>query len=195
MACSCKRKRNSKIFLMNKNTDSNSLSEISESVIILPGGFKPPHKGHFKALQCLASQAHATSGIVYIGKSTRDGIAPEQSLQIWNIYKNYFTIPIDVLISPVTPVKSVYEFCDLNPQNTIYVGAGEEDQDRFSYFQKNKDRYSYVNIVSIPPQFGRISGTETRKKIAANTEDAMYFIPDQLSQEDSDKIKKILGLV
>lgn len=167
----------------------------SKSVVILPGGFKPPHKGHFKALEYLIKGAAADQAIVYIGKSPRDNITPEQSLQIWNIYKSYFTIPIDVLISPVTPVKSVYEFCDLNPQNTIYVGAGEEDQDRFSYFQKNKDRYSYVNIVSIPPQFGRISGTETRKKIAANMEDAMYFIPDQLSQEDSDKIKKILGLV
>jgi ATP sulfurylase len=165
-----------------------------KSVVILPGGFKPPHKGHFNALKYLISKSNADQAIVYIGKSIRDNITAEQSLQIWDLYKNYFNKKIDVLISPITPVKSVYEYCDLNPQNTIYVGAGEEDQDRFSYFQKNKDRYTNVNIVSIPPQFGRISGTETRKKIAANTEDAAYFIPDEISQEDSDKIKKILSI-
>ena len=163
-------------------------------VVLLPGGFKPPHKGHFKALEYLINDADAEQAIVYIGKSPRDEITSDQSLAIWNIYKNYITIPVDVIVSPVTPVKSVYEFCDLNPQHEIFVGAGAEDQDRFSYFQKNKEKYSYVNIVSIPPQFGRISGTETRKKIMDKSPDALHFIPDEISEADSDKIKKILGL-
>lgn len=163
-------------------------------VVLLPGGFKPPHKGHFRALEFLINDADAEQAIVYIGKSPRDNITSEQSLDIWNIYKEYINIPVDVIVSPVTPVKNVYEFCDLNPQHEIFVGAGEEDQDRFSYFKKNKEKYSYVNIVPIPPQFGRISGTETRKKIMDNAPDAMYFIPDEISEQDSDKIKVILGL-
>ena len=77
-----------------------------KKIAILPGGFKPPHKGHLSALQYMLKENGIDHCIVYIGKSLRDEITPDQSYDIWNVYKKYLNISIDISISPVTPVKS-----------------------------------------------------------------------------------------
>ena len=167
------------------------LGEKKERVALLPGGFKPPHKGHFKALSYILQDADR--GIVYIGNKERDGITAEQSKQIWEVYKKYLTKPIDIEISSITPVKSVYDFVDTNLNKSVVVGAsGDEDLKRYEYFKKHVEKYPLVTVVDIPPQYNRISGTETRKKITGKQSDAIeYFVPE-ISDEDLLKIKNIL---
>ena len=80
----------------------------SERIALLPGGFKPPTKGHFNALRYLLDDAD--KGIVFIGGKGRDGITPEQSEKIWNIYAKYFDKPIEVVSVP-NPVKAVILPC------------------------------------------------------------------------------------
>ena len=75
------------------------LEQEQEAVVILPGGFKPPHKGHFEALKYLLKSG-AKQAKIFIGKKERDGITQEQSLKIWNIYKKY--IPANVEVIAVT---------------------------------------------------------------------------------------------
>ena len=165
----------------------------SERIALLPGGFKPPTKGHFNALRYLLDDAD--KGIVFIGGKEREGITPEQSEQIWNIYKKYFSKPVDVVYVP-NPVRAVYEFADNNLEKTLLVGAGEKDEDvkRYSYFQKNIDKYPFVNIVKIPMQEGGISGSETREMIQKDVDQSLdYFVPEEVSIEDRDKIKSILA--
>ena len=171
-------------------------TEQTGSIAILPGGFKPPHKGHFEALRHLIKTSNATKAIVYIGNSPRDNITADQSQAIWSIYAKHVDVPVDIMISPVTPVKSVYEYVDEHLNTPIAVGAGEEDQARYSFFKKHVEKYPMVQIVIIPPQFGRISGTATREKIAARTDDAMSFVPDEVRQSPHDlvTIREILGI-
>jgi hypothetical protein len=177
-----------------ENLMQRVLLENSESIAILPGGFKPPHKGHFEALQDLIGKAGATSAIVYIGKSERDGLTPQQSEQIWNIYIKYMDVPVAVEISEVSPVKSVYEYADLNLDKHLFVGAGEEDMKRYAYFEKNKESYPLVKLVPIPPKYGRISGTDTRSKILGGDHDALQFVPDIVERTDMDDIASILNI-
>ena len=161
---------------------------IVDGVAILPGGFKPPHKGHFEALKHIINENQASAAIVYIGKPDRDGITADQSKQIWDIYANYINVPVTAIISEVTPVKSVYEYADENKNIPLFVGAGEEDMKRYAWFEKNKDDFPLVNLVPIPPQFGRISGTETRKNLSDTN-----WIPDQALEKVHD-IKSILNI-
>ena len=167
-----------------KTVDSilNSLvtEQTVESVAILPGGFKPPHKGHYEALKHIIDLYDATKAVIFIGNKERDGITADQSKNIWTLYGETLDgIDVEVYISDVTPVKSVYEYADENKDKQIYVGAGINDMRRYDYFNKNKDVYSHVTVVQIPDKFGRISGTATREKLQNNTEDAFDFIPDQ----------------
>ena len=165
----------------------------SERVALLPGGFKPPTKGHFNALQYLLDDADR--GVVFIGGKERSGITPIQSEQIWNVYTKYFDKPVEVVYVP-NPVRAVYDFADENLDKTLFVGAGEKDEDikRYSYFIKNTEKYPFVNIVKIPMQEEGISGSETRDMIQQDLDDAVdYFVPDIVSIEDREQIKSILA--
>lgn len=169
--------------------------QTQETIAVLPGGFKPPTKGHFNALQYLLQDAD--KGIVFIGNQERDSITPDQALKIWQVYSKYTNKPIKVAISEISPVTSVYKFADDNKQAKIIVGAGSKNEDikRYNYFEKNIEKYPLVQIVKIPIQSEGISGTLTRNKISANIDDAIeYFVPDVIKDnfKDVDLIKQIL---
>lgn len=169
--------------------------QANEAVAIFPGGFKPPTRGHFEALQDLLRDVN--SGVVYIGKSPRDGITQDQSYQIWSIYKPYLSKPVDIVKSPITPVQSTYDFAIQNPNKQIIVGAGDKDEDRtrFNSFIKNPDKYPNVVVKQISIKGNNISGTKTREMILSKDPQAIdYFTPDVLNQTDKDMIKQILGI-
>tara|TARA_R110000787_G_scaffold225584_1_gene333475 strand:- start:283 stop:822 length:540 start_codon:yes stop_codon:yes gene_type:complete len=164
-----------------------------DRIALLPGGFKPPTKGHFNAMKYLLDDADR--GVVFIGGKEREGITPEHSEQIWNIYSKYIDKNIEVIHVP-NPVKAVYDFADANLDKTLLVGAGEKDEDvkRYKYFQDNVENYPYVNVVKIPMQEEGISGSETREIIQRDVHDAIeYFVPEEVSNEDRDQIKDILA--
>jgi hypothetical protein len=47
-------------------------------------------------------------------------------------------------------------------------------------------------VIAIPPQFGRLSGTDTRKKIQNKDSDALNFVPGDIKEVNA--IKAILAL-
>jgi len=175
------------------------LEQTSKSIVILPGGFKPPHKGHFEALKYLLKNSNSNKAIVFVGKKERDDITQEQALQIWDIYKRY--IPADVEIVAVTgadkagreatPLSMTYDFIENNKD--VYagfvVGAGEEDLARFKGLEKNSIKYPNTKIVAIPPQFNRVSGTQSRQDIKKGK---IIFVPDEVTEKE--EIRKILGI-
>ena len=165
------------------------------SVAILPGGFKPPTKGHFKALQYILNDAK--KGIVFIGKKDRDGITSDMSAYIWGIYAKYLPKPIEIRVSEKTPVFSTIEYVDNNRDRRVIVGAGDKDEDigRYNYFIKNIEKYPLVQIVKIPTQEQGISGTMTRELISTDIDKALdYFLPEQVKNNINDRaqIKNIL---
>ena len=137
-----------------------------ETIALYPGGYKPPTKGHYHSFDYILQDADR--GVIFIGKKERDGITAEQSKQIWEIYAKYLNKPVEVIISDVTPVKSVYDYADNNKDVNIIVGAGDKDDDvkRYAYFEKNIEKYPLVRVVKIPLQSEGISGTMTRELIA-----------------------------
>lgn len=165
-----------------------------ETIALYPGGYKPPTKGHFHSFDYILQDADR--GVIFIGKKERDGITAEQSKQIWEIYAKYLNKPVEVIISDVTPVKSVYDYADNNKDVNIIVGAGDKDDDvkRYAYFEKNIEKYPLVRVVKIPLQAEGISGTITRELIASDIDKAIdYFTPEALSTEDKTDIKQILS--
>ena len=168
--------------------------ENTETIALYPGGYKPPTKGHYHSFDYILQDAD--KGVIFIGKKERDGITAEQSKQIWEIYAKYLNKPVEVIISDVTPVKSVYDYADNNKDVNIIVGAGDKDDDvkRYAYFEKNIEKYPLVRVVKIPLQSEGISGTMTRELIASDIDKAIdYFTPEVLSTEDRANIKQILS--
>ena len=53
---------------------------------LLPGGFKPPHKGHYAIAKILSKEGEV---LVRVGSGERDGITQDMSMDIWKIYGKY----------------------------------------------------------------------------------------------------------
>ncbi len=167
--------------------------EQHEAVALMPGGYKPPTKGHFGAFKYMLEEADR--GVVVIGNKDRDGITAEQSKAIWEIYAKYAGKPVEIVLAPISPVKTVYDFADENLDKKVIVGAGAKDEDvkRYAYFEKNAEKYPLVQVVKIPIQAEGISGTKTRALIAQDLDEAVnYFAPPELSESDKDAVKAVL---
>ncbi len=139
----------------------------------------------------------ADKGVVFIGKSPRDGIDQEMAYQIWSIYKPYLSKPVMIEKSPVTPVQSTYDLAVAHNNVNLIVGAGAKDQDmaRYNSFIKNPEKYPHVSVTKINIQGGGISGTKVREMIASKDPAVVnYFVPPQISETDKERIKSILGI-
>ena len=166
----------------------------AETVAILPGGFKPPHRGHLSGLKYLLEEAD--KGVIFIGKKERDGfgVTPEQSKKIWEIYKKYIDKPVEVYISDRTPVASTYDYANTHKETNIIVGAGPGDETRFNYFKQNIENYPLVKIINIPPMHDRISASQIRSMLTQKDPNVFnYFLPEDIAQSDKNAIAKILG--
>ncbi len=166
-------------------------------IALLPGGFKPPHLGHYNMAKYLANSADKV--IVRIGQKERDGIGKELALEIWSFYKEFDPDPrskkliISVAQSP-SPVKDVYDFVEKTaPEgSTVILGLGEKDSSdgRYNSIPKFAEpRNIKADIELVPPQAGGISGTRMREIIKSNNKAEFFkFIPDYLPEEIKEEI-------
>ena len=166
-------------------------------IALLPGGFKPPHLGHYNMAKYLAD--FADNVIVRIGQKEREGIGKELALEVWNFYKEFDPDPrakkltISVAQSP-SPVKDVYDFVEkIAPEgSTVILGLGEKDASdgRYNSIPKFAEpRNIKAEIELVPPQAGGISGTRMREIIKANDKAEFFkYIPDYLPEEIKEEI-------
>ena len=140
-----------------------------EKIALLPGGFKPPHAGHYNMAKWLAANTDADSVIIKVGSKERGGITREISLKLWDLYREHDKqadankIAILPSESP-SPVRDVYDFIEQEaPENsTVYLGMGEKDinDQRFANISKFAEPKGIeFQTVLVPPQAGGVSGT------------------------------------
>ena len=95
-----------------------------EKIALLPGGFKPPHAGHYNAAKWLAKNTDADSVVVKVGSGVRGGISREMSLQLWTLYIQEGDNIIVKASTSNSPVKDVYDYIEQEaPEgSTVYLG-------------------------------------------------------------------------
>ena len=158
------------------------------TVAIYGGGFKPPTKGHFNvAKQTLEQFPKIDELKIFVGGGVRDGITQDESIQVWNIYKNYLSDKVSIEPS-VAPVKSVLGYAKENPDTKVYwiLGAREgEESDLTDIASRTKSISKYPNLeVKVITSKGGVSGTKTRQALkAGNKEQFFHLIPDVKEKE------------
>ena len=115
------------------------LKKNNRVVVLVPGSFKPPHRGHYEMVKQY-SEAHP-HGQVHVlisapsaksERRTKDGklITPAAAKQIFELYAqplNNVTISVSEFPSPVT---SAFESLKtLEPGTTVILGASKKDND------------------------------------------------------------------
>ena len=161
---------------------------------VIGGGFKPPHKGHFEfAKKTLERVPDLDKLLIFVGGKVREGaaITQEQSIKIWNIYKD--TLPGNIEILPSTnPIGEPYSQASKNPENEVYWFLGVRDEEdakeadrRESHLRKNPEKYQNLNVIRIDDTGSGISGTAARKALAAGDKEAiMDMLPDGINKEE-----------
>jgi len=198
--------------LLNKYIDSFLLSELSitgviteeedgKKVALLPGGFKPPHSGHYDLAKHLANISDIDEVRVIIGKNSRcEGktcVTAEQSKKIWETYTaKDQNIKISIQTGK-TPVADVYDLIadpnEFSEGDIVVMGKSDKDEGdtRFDRAQSYAERHNPGVKVEqvITPTFGGkgMGGTAVRKLIDAG--DKKKFLP-KLPKHLSDKEKE-----
>lgn len=179
-------------------------------VAIVPGAFKPPHKGHFELAKYYASMSKKVIIAIspkpprYVSANGRNyEVSADLSKEIWDTYINDGGLSGKVIVEIVpkgSPVAYAFDYI-MNPPEyyqgmKIALGVGDKDEDklRFAGAQDKAKEGVEVQTVAMPPATESnqiLSATAFRKAIASKDPSQMaMFIPNEV--EDKNIIMKKL---
>jgi nicotinamide mononucleotide adenylyltransferase len=131
-----------------------------------PGRFKPPHKGHYEAAKALAAKDYITKVYIIISKKIVDGITPEDSLMIWNMYLQAEPNPkITVRISTKeSPIVTIIDFLKKNPTtDPVYIAVGNDEVDDIQYGNSLQQQFgSKVKTIKVKERQDNASAPHVR---------------------------------
>jgi hypothetical protein len=180
-------------FLVNELVDGKSVTAI------YGGGFKPPTKGHFDLVKtALKDFKDIDKFIIYVGGGIRDGIEQEQSLQVWDIYKEL--LPSKVQIEPsATPIGDILRYAKNHPDEKVYFVIGyregrEDDLDDIKNRTKGvEEKYPNVEVRVIKTPAGDMSGTNARKALKKGDKEKFFtYLPTEVPANEKEDIYNIL---
>ena len=172
--------------------------EKKKVVAVYGGGFKPPTSGHFEVVkQALKENPEIDEMIILIGGKPRNGITPDESILIWDIYKTYLPFKVEVKYTSVPPIKGIYNYAKEHPDEEVLfiIGAREGNEDDFKDIAsrtKSLDKYPNLNLRTIVTQ-GGVSGTAARNASKISLEKFKPFVPSELSDEEVEQVYNIVA--
>ncbi len=186
-------------------------ADYPKTVAVVPGAYKPPHKGHLDMVRKYAVFADEVKVLISKptsrGRTLPDGreITAEDSLKIWNVLAA--DIPnVDVSISThASPINAAYEYVgDEGPLNTgdkVILGCSEKDCDWKRW--TGAEKYIKDGVELISPQGTAVSPTmrpsgnpysATEFRNALGDPENRAEIADFVGEENVDAVLDILGL-
>jgi phosphopantetheine adenylyltransferase len=167
------------------------------SVALVPGGYKPPTSGHFYLVNEMAKRSEINEVIVLIGHKVRDGITAEQSLAIWEIYKNHLPSNVTIHISEAnSPILDIHKIIGENPQNFYFPVVGirsEADQKDIKRFDSLAIKFSNFKTIVLQGN-PDVSGTKARQALMeGESEIFTHYLPDTLSDAEKQQVVDILN--
>ncbi len=201
-----------KLTTENISFDTQVITEKSgKKVAILPGGFKPPHAGHYGLAKHLSSDSDVDEVVVIIGKKSRFSevdpkieLTAEQSKKLWDIYtSNDENIKV-IIQKGTTPVADVYDLiADKNTfseGDTVFLGKSDKDvgDKRYARAQSWAEMHNPgVNVEEkVFPVIGgkSMGGTALRNLIASGDKNGFKSkLPTHLSEEDKTRAWELVS--
>ena len=172
--------------------------EKKKVVAVYGGGFKPPTSGHFEVVkQALKENPEIDEMVILIGGKPRNGITPDESILIWDIYKQYLPFKVEVKYTSVPPIKGIYNYAKEHPNEEVLfiIGAREGNEEDFKDIASRTtslDKYPNLNLRTIVTQ-GGVSGTAARNASKISLEKFKRFVPSELSDEEVEQVYNIVA--
>jgi hypothetical protein len=131
-------------------------------------------------------------------QGVRDGVTQDESIRIWDIYKNYLSPKVDVEAS-VAPVKSVLGYAKENPDTKVYwiLGARDGDEgDLADIENRTKSLSKYPNLeVKVITTSGGVSGTKTRQAIRDNNKEQFFHMIPDVNDTEKEEIWNMVSSI
>lgn len=165
------------------------------AVVLYPGAFKPPHRGHFELVKALlkgSAQARVysldnqqdasdkllqgkgekidpiTGVIIYIGSSVRNGIDKDDSKAIWDIYKKYLPGNVDIIVADANPMLVARSHAKNRPTEKFYAVTGFRSSEDFQDLKRISAFKDLDNVQGLI-----VSGGENSNVRATSFRDAI----------------------
>ena len=188
---------------MNK---SKVITEVEgKRIALIPGGFKPPHAGHFQLAKYFSDKNDVDEVIVVVSRKSRPPVNVDMSVALWNLYtKDFPKISARAGTTP-SPVGDVYELIANNQVfkegDVALLGKSEKDEsdqrfDRAQSYAERKNPGVKVESVITPLFAGGVSGTQMRQFLSLGEEGKKDFqknLPKHLSDEEKEEAYSIVA--
>jgi len=204
-------------FVDDESDDPVVDEDYPKTVAVVPGAFKPPHKGHLDMVSKYA--ANADEVVVLISRPTKSGrklpngreVSAEDSLKIWNALTTGMSNVRVEISTHASPINAAYEYVGdegpLNVGDAVILGASKKDDDWRRWTGAEKYIKDGVKLKS--PEQTAVMPT-MRSKTDENGESLPYSatafrdalgnpedraeIADFVGKENVDTVLGILGL-
>jgi len=187
-------------------------SDFPKTVAIVPGAFKPPHKGHLDMVRAYADNADEV--IVLISKPTKSGrklpngreITSDDSLRIWDVLTSDLPNVTVSVSDHASPINAAYEYVGeegpLEPGTRVILGASTKGNDASRW--ASAEKYVKNGVKLLPPDRTAVnptvrasgepySATDFRNALGGALENRAE-IADFVGEENVDEVLSILGL-
>jgi len=155
------------------------LEQDKSTIGLFPGAFKPPHKGHFEVVKQLLQKADEV--VVLVSPKTREGVTADESVKVWDLYKNALDGSVEVKISDESPIREVYNVVKDNPDTNFILAAGKGEVDRF----KSALQFPNVKVFDAGIAGEGVNATGLRTALAGkNPTEVEKFIPIGINVQD-----------
>lgn len=184
-------------------------ADYSKTVAVVPGAFKPPHKGHLDMVRSYANIADEV--VVLISRPTKSGrklpngreVTAEDSLKIWNVLTTGMPNVRVEISTHASPINAAYEYVGeegpLNVGDKVVLGCSNKGGDckRWTGAEKYiKQGVELVPVTGVEPTAREggepYSATDFRNALG-NPEDRAG-IADFVGERNVDAVLDILGL-
>lgn len=191
------------------------------AIALYPGGFKPPHRGHYEVVEKLLNGTH--NGVVYglddykdaatrklgggqdkvekidkviifIGGGERNGISVEDSKKIWEIYKKHLG-NVEIYHKVPNPMLNALTYARKHPEEKMYAVTGIRDE------ADTKDLRRISTFKSTPNVQGLAIGGDEKETRASdlrtaildgNLDKVLDFFPQKITRQEILKIINML---
>ena len=187
-------------------------SDYPKTIAVVPGAYKPPHKGHLDMVRKYAEMADEV--VVIISKPTKQGrylpdgreITSADSLKIWDVLTNDLAnVKIEASKDHASPITAAYDFIGekgpLNTGDTVILGASTKDDDWKRWL--SAEQYIKDGVELLDPEQTAVTPTArdsgepysaTAFRNALGNPESREEIADFIGEENVDTVLDILGL-
>jgi cytidyltransferase-like protein len=176
----------------------------AEVISMVPGSFKPPHKGHYAMIEHFSNISDKTIVVISDPQSEKSvrrtpggkKITAQEAREILEIYTRNLS-NVELIVSS-QPVKWVYDYVaeDTTPGQKILLGVSGKGDDANRYLGAQKYAPEGVSVeASVFNSDGLdVSASTIRQVLDSPTLGEIdQFLPNHISKQDKEQVLQILS--